>query len=685
MGFSFPFLKSRKKSQEYFGLYLTDSSAYGFLFNIDNGTETILAQNAFGLTAGFEHILEDIDNLISDIELKTNTHVDQTIFFLHSWMIDEESLEIKDPYKGIIQKLAKDLELKPLGYIDVEEALLRNLKAQSIMNAVSIEVNKSKLGVFIYKGGVKIHHQYTARTDDVGDDISSVLESLPKHVVVPSKLFIYGDDDKAEVSSELATFEWDQSIFPEHPTLEVVKQQDINEALIQVFAKEMLGQEGTSEEKPIMTSHNEPEINDSMGFVVGKDIMLEGTPKDQSHLTKQPMEPSISKVNPISQLVQNIKKISNGTNTSNRKSHVMIGTVMVAAFLALAGYEYFLHKLDITIYVQATKVEENIDLEVPLVEKATQELAVVKKSVKSAFTEQKKATGTKEVGERATGSVVVHNWDTGERSFTRGTKLTYNNLIFTLDTDIKVASASGITKDGLKQSGKTKVNVTASDIGKEYNVASGVQFSAESLPESLFLAIADGAFKGGSSKAITTISKKDMDTLEQQIEEKAEAGSEDVLGSNVSKDDVLLTSLTSASLGETSFSGEVGEEAEILTLNAESEIEFYSISDRLLKRELISSVKKKIKDGYTVEGTGITYTMEDVDEDGDVILVNLDVVADSYRMIDTKKVLGIVTGKSQSSVESKIKSLYEVEKVDMSGILWTPFISKNITIQTKIK
>src|SRR3989344_352482 len=188
MGFSFPFLKSRRKKQEYFGLYLTDSSAYGFLFSLLDGKQTILTQNAFSLTAGFENILEDIDNLISDIELKTNVHVEQTIFFLHSWMIDEETLEIKDPYKGIIQKLAKDLELKPLGYIDVEEALLCNLKAQSIMNAVSIEVNKSKLGVFIYKGGVKIHNQYTARTDEVGDDITSVLEGLDRHIVIPSKL-----------------------------------------------------------------------------------------------------------------------------------------------------------------------------------------------------------------------------------------------------------------------------------------------------------------------------------------------------------------------------------------------------------------------------------------------------------------------------------------------------------------
>ena len=684
MGFSFPFLKSRRKKQEYFGLYLTDSSAYGFLFSLSDGKQTILTQNAFSLTAGFENILEDIDNLISDIELKTNVHVEQTIFFLHSWMIDEETLEIKDPYKGIIQKLAKDLELKPLGYIDVEEALLCNLKAQSIMNAVSIEVNKSKLGVFIYKGGVKIHNQYTARTDEVGDDITSVLEGLPKHIVIPSKLLIYGDDDKAEVSSELSTYEWKESVFPEHPTLEVVKQQEINEALIQVFAKELGGESENTDKNPPLSAEPQSDTTGSMGFVIGKDVVKDGVPK------ADPISKPVQESKPLSQFIQKMKGLTSGNNNNKGKTHALFGGMALVIILGIVGYEYFLHTLTVTVYLKANAVEETLELELPIKEESSKELAVVKKSVKSAFSEQKKATGAREIGEKATGEVVVYNWDTGERTFERGTTLNFTNteknikLSYTIDTDINVDPVKKVSATE-RDPGKTKVSATAVEIGKSYNIASGTELTIDSLSESLYTAVSDGAFKGGTSETITTVSKKDMDTLEQQVEDLAKKGSEDVLGTSISKDDVLLSSLTSASLGKTTFSAEVGEEAELLTLKAESEIEFYSLSDGLFKRELITLLEKELKNGFTVEGEGLEYRIEDVEVDGDTAFLSVDTQANSFKKIDTKKILGVSTGTSQQSLISKIKSLYEVEDIKLSGILWTPLFSKNITIETKIK
>src|SRR3989344_4928328 len=119
MGFSLPFLKKKSQKDVFFGLYITDASAFGFVFEIENNQPYIISQNTYNLTAGFDKILEDIDNLISELEVKTNLHLNKTIFFLHSWMIDEETFAIKAPYKDIVKRLSKDLELQPLGYIDV--------------------------------------------------------------------------------------------------------------------------------------------------------------------------------------------------------------------------------------------------------------------------------------------------------------------------------------------------------------------------------------------------------------------------------------------------------------------------------------------------------------------------------------------------------------------------------------
>ena len=88
-----------------------------------------------------------------------------------------------------------------------------------------------------------------------------------------------------------------------------------------------------------------------------------------------------------------------------------------------------------------------------------------------------KTTGKKEVGDKAKGTVTVFNSSSSPQNLSSGTTITSSNdLEFTLDKSITVASASGDIFSGTTP-GKVDVPVTAKKIGQEYNLPSNIKFT----------------------------------------------------------------------------------------------------------------------------------------------------------------------------------------------------------------
>ncbi len=707
MGFSLPFLKKKSSNNTYFGLYLTDASAFGFVFDATTQPPQILSQNAVSLTAGFDKILEDTDNLISQLELQTNKHLDKTIYFLHSWMIDEQTFEIKEPYKNIIKKLSKDLELEPMGYIDVQDALHEHLKKTSVLNSIAIEVNKTKVGISVYKGGKKVYQQYTARTDIIGEDIQSVLTAIPGHIVLPTKILVFGDMDTPEVSSELATYDWEPKVFSQHPTIEVLKQNELNISLAQTFSEEVVSQSkvpSPSQDSQVPVVQNTQDLKDEpaedFGFVVGQDIRDTTPPPDQAAAVP-PTVPLPSVVDTIMDGDSNPKRenisdkikgmipsFSFGGGLPRSKGPIMYGVAFaVVLFILLFIYEYFFHKLDIKVYPNAQDVSETFSFDVPVTDTETDDLYVIKKTTVQEFEDEKKASGKREIGEKATGEVIIHNYDKESRTFPRGTELRKGDLVFTIDSEAKVASASGGTADGVKESGKVKVKATAEEIGPEYNIAKGTQLSVASLSDSLFVAFVETAFSGGSKKDVTTISKADIDSLKKNVEAKAEDGSKEVLGAQISEDEIVIPDMTTVTLADTTFSGEIGEEASNLSVKAESEIEFYTIKKQALEEKLKEMIQEQLTDEFTVDSDNITYDISDITSGDDTVTIEVDTTGKAHKEVDLDAIKKAARFTSLSGFQNKIKSAYDVENVEVKKTfaisLWTPLFQKNITVNAE--
>ena len=357
------------------------------------------------------------------------------------------------------------------------------------------------------------------------------------------------------------------------------------------------------------------------------------------------------------------------------------------------GYEYFFHKVTIDVKVQSKEVSEEIALTLPISETKTKELAVMKHGTVLGVKDEKTTTGTRDIGEKAKGEVVIHNFDNSERSIQRGTKITYKSLSYVMDSDVKVASSSAVSSDGTKQSGKEKVAVTASEIGPDYNIDKGTQLTIDSLAESLFIAIADSAFTGGSKKKVNTVSKQDIDTLQSKVEKDAEKNLEDKLKKEVAKDEILIPALTKTTVADANYSKEVGEEAQKVAIEASSEMEYYTVSKAGITKELQAKIGKKDANGYKLHDESIKFSIEDIDSDTDEVTLSLNTTADLFKEINKESIIEAVKFKQFSDLSNILTGKFEIEDAQVKEVFppipfisgWVPLFAKNVTITTSVK
>ena len=708
MAFSLPFFKKKPEKEVYFGIYLGEGKLAGFVFDaFDQGVE-IIAQNSYDTSTGFATVLEDIDNLISDLELKTNIHLNKTIFFLHSTMLDLDTEEIKEQYKSMLSNVAKELELIPMGYIEVKDAVEEYLKKDSVLHAILLEIDPSQFGVFVYRGGRMVKGETISRTDNIGADLSKVFLSLPKSIILPAKIVVYGAQEKIEMAETLSKYKWQDSLFVQHPTIEIIKDNDLNQMLVDTFFSELSAHKDDNSglNQSVNITDNSEAQTIKFGFMLGADVSKNTPPLENATDTKEEMKPvennsdapELTSSNALIDFFKNFqmpKLFKFGQNDMSKYSYLFYGIgALLILILLFFGYEYAIHKTTIELVVNSQTIVKDIDMQIPISEKKTDKLQIILHTSTAEYTDEKSTTGTRDVGEKAKGKVTIYNSDTAKKDLSKGTVLKYNTLNYLLDSDISVASSSGINADGSKQSSKVTGTVTAKEIGAEYNLESGKQLQVDELPTSLFVAFSDGAFTGGNKKQVSTVSKKDLDILAQNIKDKANGADSEGFKSKIPSSELLIPQLTTSTTKGLVYSKELSEEAQKVSVKATGETDYYTIETSLLKDKIYKLVKEKQANGYNIDKEHIAYkvTVADKNKD-DTVDVTVQGSLKKYKSFDVETLKSVLKMSSASNLEAKLRETKDIKEVRVTKSIpdlpflssWTPFFKKNISIEISVK
>ncbi len=241
------FLKKSLKppAKEIFvGLALRDGAGTVMLIKGDREQKQvdIIDEKQFVFTNSWENLIEDVDETLYQLEQKNNIHADKVILFLYSHLVDQEASHIKQPYLSKIRDLAKEMELELMGFVEFHEAIA--LYGEHIENmaltASVVEVDKSVVTLFIYKGGKLVNTLSSSKTEDLNADLEGLFTQL-KGDFLPTKIVIYdslGVDGDIE---SVLTHQWSEDLFVQIPQVEIVPEQKLKQALLQAFGLQLFG------------------------------------------------------------------------------------------------------------------------------------------------------------------------------------------------------------------------------------------------------------------------------------------------------------------------------------------------------------------------------------------------------------------------------------------------------------
>ena len=260
-------LKKTLETKNYLALFIKEEEGVVIVLNHKNGRMIIREIERFHYSNGWEHIIQDIDEVLFRLEQKLNITLDQTIFFVYSHFIDERIHDIKKPYLQKIKEIVKNLELHALGYIECSEAILQYLekKEEMPLTAILVELDRTNVGIFVYKGGKIGYRKILSRTDDLVDDLLKGFENLKGKFLLPARLILYNSKDLDDESTKIVTFRWSEDYFIQLPRVKILKEEETVESLVNTFG-EQITREG--EKVAVFV----PEKKEVFGFVIGEDI-----------------------------------------------------------------------------------------------------------------------------------------------------------------------------------------------------------------------------------------------------------------------------------------------------------------------------------------------------------------------------------------------------------------------------
>lgn len=297
------------------------------------------------------------------------------------------------------------------------------------------------------------------------------------------------------------------------------------------------------------------------------------------------------------------------------------GSLIGAGFLVLAiiAFAYiYIPLANVTITLAAEKKPVDIafsaDKNATGVDTAGSVIPARELSEELEKTETYQATGEKDVGEKATGSVTIYNnFSTTAKSLTAGDKLNApGGLSYVLKSNVTVPGYTD--PGGGKVAGKLEgVNVVASAVGEKYNLASGTKFTIPKIASSDFYAENGAAFTGGSTKIVKFVTKDDLAKAEKDLLGKIETELKAKMLEGLTGDEKLLEGALEVKKISASSDVAVDKEATEFKLTAKSggkaliikEADLLNLAENSLKQE-IGDTKEIMEKDALVSKTLVT-------------------------------------------------------------------------------
>ena len=674
-----PFFSGKARKEFYLGIFLKEDQGIAMVFLMENGRLELVDREKFAYTNGWESLTNDVDEALYKLEKNLEIEIKKTIIFVYSHLVDEKIGDIKSVYLQKIKQLTKALDLKPMGYIECFEAIsfyLQNEEENSL-NAILIEIDKTQVGIFTYAGGKIESKKILGRTDEIIADLTEGFEEIKKKSILPARIILYDSGNLDETATKILSHRWSNDFFVQIPKVDILSEDEVINGLMNIFGEQIKNEVPMKKEehqKSFFAKDSESK-RESFGFMINEDIGEKKMPEQEIQLL-----PKKNWKNKFKELTNKLLTIFPAKNNKNNfrfnfsgKIFMIIGILIIA--FGLFANEYFFHQAELIIYLPTQVLEKTSKIEI--------DYRV--SSASADFSETVSTTGKQEIGDKARGSVTIHNFDDKEKIFAKSSIIESSGLKFLLDNDVKVASSSLAADGSAKLPGKSNGTVTAAVIGPESNLGKSQRFTFEGLSSTTYFAINDASFSGGNKKQIQTVSKKDQEDLKGTILSKAK---KNIPSIKVLPGEIAATSLSEVNFSKEIFSKEIGEESGKLSLTATVSASHYLYDKNIFVGKIITLLEPEVRDQYQLEKENISYSINKISKEDRSLTIDAKIKAKAVIKVSTDEIKKSLLGKNESKIKEILKSRYKIDGYNIKNKEplpifknYLPFFPKNIILR----
>ncbi|MFH2085664.1 MAG: baseplate J/gp47 family protein [bacterium] len=672
-------LKSKEKEEpkKFLALVLTDEIVQAAVWHVVNGTTEIVATGSpvewDGDTGTTTELVTAVDATISSATEGLNEEPNGVILGIpHTWTDKDGILGVK---REFIKKIKAELELEPLGFVVITDSILSYLKMQegTPTTSILIQVSRDELTLVLVRLGQIEAVDTIGRSDDVVEDVTEgiarfkIADNLPSRIILFNSM--HGLDD---IIQNLLTIDWLKEFnFLHIPKIEALGKDVSIRALAVAGGSEVAKSLGFSVSDPKgKIEPDTPELlsAEDIGFTTPSPsqenkfsekldfIDPDDEPTDnQVPLTPQKPAPTPFVMPKIS--LPKLKFPKFKFQLGQIKSYWwIIGGSLITVGLLIFWLLWFLPSAAITIKVTPKTLDQNVELTLSTTDSSINFTErIVPAQIESVSTSGEKmieTTGKKTVGDPAKGEVTIYNRTSAVKTFVKGTSLNSDNLKFTLDEDITVASKSA-GSDYVDVPGRATVPCTASTIGTESNLTSGTEFTIQSFGKDSYVGKNDAAFTGGTSEEVQVVGKDDQKTLSQALAEelleslKTKASESAVPGTGI----YLIPD--SAKIDSTSYSAKTGEAEKTVTgsLTLQASLLRYKTDD--VTTLVNSAIDQAVPPGFVRANlpSTVDLTASNIKGEGESVEGSAKVQVALLPIVDLKTLVTSLKGKKPSAIE----------------------------------
>lgn len=541
------------------------------------------------------------------------------------------------------------------------------------LSGVVLGLGSENIEVSVFRMGALSGTTTVARSVSLVDDVTEGLVRFAGTETLPSRLLLYDgkEGELEEAKQSLLRARWDDEErvkFLHTPKIETVNPERKVEAVVLAGASEIANVSSLTETKEAeergvkkeevdipkseeLVTPDKPVSAEDMGFVVGQDVATfktsigekeedsgktvdipskplpqqeepepEETESRAAVRQKETLRPGIAslfiekvrmKVVPFLNKVKRMFFPNLKLSGYNGKRTLFLGPAFLFAIF-IVGFVlwWYLPKATVTVYVSPKKLNEKLEILVdpdastPDFSERVLPGELIETSVSGEKT--KSTSGTKLVGEKARGSVKIQNGTAQSIRLVSGTLLTSDNgLKFSLDNSASVSAALSPSIPGT-----ATVEVTAVEIGSEYNLAKDESFTVDNYPKAEVDAVATSDFSGGSSRQIAAVAQEDLNLLEESLTEELLGEAKDKLAQKVSDSQFFIEESLVSTPSAKKFDSKVGDEADSVKLSLSIDAAALVVDKITLSDFVREKLKDRVPAGFVLRDDQIEMRFE---------------------------------------------------------------------------